>query len=234
MSRVSYSFVLTLFFCAACSSKPTHYYVLTPTAPATLPVRPPYPIHVDPVHIPPVLDRPEIVRRDSANGLKLDDRERWAASLGEMTRNVLAENLSRRLPAGSIILPNAPAPPAAAALVVDISQFDELPNGQVNLVGSWTLMRGNPASAVLSRDFSLTQQTADVTAAGQAAAMSALLAALSDAIARDLTPAAALGGAQRSRAQRAAESAGRGQDKECASRVQNQLDELAAKSRLHY
>lgn len=187
MSRAAYGVALTLFLCAACSSKPTHFYVLTPTAPAALaPDRPPYPIQVDAVHIPPVLDRPEVVRRDSANGIKLDDRERWAASLGEMSRNVLAEDLRRRLPAGAVLLPNAPTPPAAAALVVDISQFEELPGGEVRLIGSWTLMRGNPAIAVLSRDFSLAQKAQGVTAGAEAAAMSALLAALSDAIARDL------------------------------------------------
>lgn len=174
---------LTLAACG--TSKPTHFFTLTPVASgAVRSATPSLPIQVDAFHIPPVLDRPELVRESGANALAIDDRDRWGAPLGEMARNVLAEDLMKRLPAGAIILPDAPAPSSVAQLVVNVARFDEGEDGRVRLDATWSLLHGN--QPLVNRDVALEATVASNDAAAQAAAMSQLLGQLADTIVANL------------------------------------------------
>jgi uncharacterized lipoprotein YmbA len=176
---------------AACgTSPPTHFFTLAPMTPAGhSAVNPAFPIQVNAVHIPAVLDRNEMVRRTGFNTLSISDQDRWGAPFGEMARNVLAQDLAERLPQGSVIFPQAPAPDNAAHLVVTIATFGEDASGHVRLVGSWSLMRGNPPTTIVQRDVSLTGKAAGSDAASQAAGMSDLLAKLADQISGELSTA---------------------------------------------
>jgi uncharacterized lipoprotein YmbA len=173
---------------AACgSSPPTQFFTLTPVAPAGhANPAPPFPVQVSAVHIPAVLDRNEMVRETGSNGLSISDQDRWGAPLGEMARNVLARDLAKRMPPGTVIFPQAPAPQSAAHLVVTIEKFGEDPDGRVRLVGSWALMKGQPDRTIVQRDIDLEAKAAGTGAAAQAAGMSELLARLSDQIAGEL------------------------------------------------
>ncbi len=133
-----------------------------------------------------ILDRPELVHESGANALIIDDRDRWGAPLGEMARNVLAQDLMKRLPQSAVILPDAPAPPSAAHLVVNVAKFDETADGRVKLDATWTLLHGNPATPILSRDVTLECKASGDDAESQAAAMSQLLGQLADSIATNL------------------------------------------------
>jgi uncharacterized lipoprotein YmbA len=42
--------------------------------------------------------------------LEVSQQDRWTAPLGDMTRNVLSQDLASRLPNGAIIPPDAPLP----------------------------------------------------------------------------------------------------------------------------
>jgi uncharacterized protein len=172
------------------SSPPTHFFTLKPVAAQDrLNTKPPFPIQVDAVHIPAVLDRTEIVRQNASNGLSISDQDRWGAPFGEMARNVLARDLTWRLPPGAIILPDAPAPPTASHLVVTLATFTEDADRRVRLVGSWSLLHGQPARMILNRDLNLETEVAGNDAGSQADAMSKLLGRLADQIATDLTDA---------------------------------------------
>lgn len=176
------------FALAACgSSKPTHFFALTPIFSRQLATaKPSMSVQVDAFHIPPVLDRSELVHESGANALIIDDRDRWGAPLGEMARNVLAQDLMKRLPQGAVILPDAPAPPSAAHLVVNVAKFDETADRRVKLDATWTLLHGNPATPILSRDVTLECKASGDDAGSQAAAMSQLLGQLADSIATNL------------------------------------------------
>jgi uncharacterized lipoprotein YmbA len=168
---------------ASCASPPTHFFTLARVSPvgSSLPT-PPFPIQVNAVHIPAVLDRSEIVRQADSDQLLISGQDRWGAPFGEMVRNILAQDLAERLPQESVILPRAPAPASAAHLVVNIAAFSEDVHRRVRLNASWTLLRGTPAKPVLDGDVNLEDQAAGDDAASQAAAMSRLLGRLADNI----------------------------------------------------
>ena len=165
------------------SSPPTRFYTLDAETSADAPgARLDAPLKVDAVHVPPMLDRNEMVRGESHNELRISAQDRWAADFGEMARRVLTEDLQSRLPAGAVIAPESPAPQGARGLVVDILTFQPQTAGMLVLAADWTLLEGAPATPVLQRSVRLTAP-AGASAGSQAAAMSRLLAKLADNIA---------------------------------------------------
>lgn len=166
----------TAVLLAGCGSSPkTHYYtiaVVKQSAPPATTRR--SPVQVAAVHLPPALDRREMVRQTGANSVDVSDQNRWDAALGGLLRRTLSEELADALPQGMVVLPDAPAPPQTAQLVISIVEFAPSPDGRVRLVGSWTLLRGSSPAVVLRRDFSLESAARVANASEQAAAMSAL------------------------------------------------------------
>ena len=181
---------------AACgTSPPTRFYTLDPAPPAAPPAvsaRVP-PVRVDAVHVPPVFDRPELVRETAANEVRVDDFARWSAPLGETARRALTADLAARLPQGAVVFPEAPKPADGRGLVVDILSLSHT-GGQAVLDVSWTLTAGRPgagtaggAVAYTGRSLRLTTPAAGPGASAAAPELSTLLGQLADAIAADLT-----------------------------------------------
>ena len=135
------------------------------------------PLQLTAVHIPPGLDRREMVRMTGGNRVDVSDVDRWSAPIDQMVRNVLSEDLSARFPAGSVILPDAPAPPGTRRLVVTIAQFGPDANANVQLQGSWVLLSAAAETPIVARDFHLDAGpaiTADATARGMSQALGEL------------------------------------------------------------
>jgi uncharacterized protein len=176
------------------SSPPTHFYTLDAVSPqrAHSPAVTVNPVKVDAVHIPPLLDRRAMVRREAGTELQISSQDHWGASFGDMAREVLTENLQSRMPPGAVIAPNAPAPEDARGLVVDILSFVPNGSGEVGLMADWTLLEGAPPRPVLMRTAHLTQAAGN-SAANQADAMSALLGKLADQIATEALTASSQG-----------------------------------------
>jgi len=178
--------LLALLMLAGCaSSPPTRFFALDPApaggSPAADQGGAGAPVKVDAVHIPPALDRESMVRGESDNQLEISSQDRWAGDLGEMIRRVLTQDLSQRLPSGTVIAPESPAPPGARGLVVDILTFQPQA-GEVVLDADWTLLQGTQSNPVLRRSVHLTVAAAS-SAQGEAEAMSTLLGQLADGIA---------------------------------------------------
>ncbi|HEY6578774.1 MAG TPA: PqiC family protein [Rhizomicrobium sp.] len=144
-----------------------------------------FPIQVVAVHIPPSLDRNEMVRKSKGESVSISDTDRWSAPLGEMIRNVLSQDLQGRLPKGKVILPDAPAPAGTASIVVTIADFSAAADGRVALDGSWSLLKANTNTPNLHRDFDL-QTNGGSGADAVAGGMSSLLGELADDIASTL------------------------------------------------
>ncbi len=166
---------------AACRSAPTRLFVPEPVAPTVS--AGPYdgpPVRVDAVHVPPSLDRVEMLGDIAPGELQIDDFDHWAAPLGLLARQTLTADLAARLPAGRVISPSLAKPPGAASLAVDILAFSADKHG-ARLEASWVLTptRHAPgASAVVVRT-----ENPSATPAAMAGALSDLLAALADRIA---------------------------------------------------
>ena len=180
--------LLAALMLAGCGSSPkTHYFTLSrvprgqeQTASIGAPVT------VAAVHVPQSLDRSEMVRATGDNTVEISDQERWTAPLGEMARRVLSEDLAERLPRDKVVLPDAPAPPQTAQIVVSLAEFGADPGGKVALAGSWSLLEGERGKPLLRRDVSLQTAAKGPGASGDAAAMSELLGELASNIAKAL------------------------------------------------
>lgn len=172
---------------ASCGTSPkTHYFALSSVPEADHRVEPiASPVTVAAVHLPPALDRKEMVRATGANTLDISDQDRWAAPLGDMTRRVLSEDLAARLPKDKVIPPDSPAPPHTGQIIVAIAQFGPDGKGKVRLDGSWSLL--DREKLVLRRDIALAIDSPAPEGDGEAAAMSRLLGELATAIAATLT-----------------------------------------------
>ncbi|HUZ12791.1 MAG TPA: PqiC family protein [Caulobacteraceae bacterium] len=170
---------------AACShSPPTSFYTLDPTpavgeassAPATR-------IQLQAVHIPAVLDRPQVVSEVAADRLRISEQDHWGAPLADLIRRALAQDLAARLAPGLLVLPGAPRPAGARQLVVNILAFEAGTDGRVRLQASWTLLPAAKSQAPLTRDVDLIAKQPSSNAKAQAKSMSALLGRLADQIA---------------------------------------------------
>ncbi len=179
--------LLSVLLLVGCGSSPkTHFYTLSVASYDTGRRSISFPVQLVAVHLPPTLDRKQMVRMTGENSVKISGTERWAASLDEMVRNVLAQDLANRLEKDRLILPKAPPPPGTATLVVTITQFMPDATGMVRLNGSWSLLESGTNTVIMERQFKFTAASA-ATADSTATSMSNLLSQLAERMASALS-----------------------------------------------
>lgn len=83
-------------------------------------------------------------------------------------------------------MPDAPAPPKTLDIVVTIAEFGRQADGQIGLVGSWSVVKGGTGPPILRRPISLERRPAGSGPDADAAGMSALLGELATQIAAAL------------------------------------------------
>jgi len=178
---------------AACSaSPPTRYYTLQSEA-ATGPLPPAISsaaattanqlvVRLEPVVIPPELDRLELVSRSGPYRVRIADTERWAAPLDEQIRRVLSDDLAVRLPPHLLADPNEPAGNDPRRLLsVDIAEFYADDACATTLRAAWSLR--SPSGDSERGSAQLRQPAAAACAGAVPAAMSAALGMLADRLA---------------------------------------------------
>ncbi|MGH6829492.1 MAG: PqiC family protein [Rhizomicrobium sp.] len=169
---------------AGCGSSPqTHFFVLDEVAGPHVAVA--KPVQVVAVHIPPDLDRQEMVKEQAPDRLEVSSPNRWGAPFDEMVQLVLTQDLAARLPAHEVVFPNEPAPSNTLKLVVDILAFGSDPSGQVKFDGSWALVPTGSDQPSMDQHLQLVE-AGGPDYASQAAAMSRVLGHLADRIAASL------------------------------------------------
>jgi len=171
------------------SSPPSQFYTLADASPASASQASPGAtptIRIAAVHIPPMLDRPEITRRSAGDQLEISGTQRWSAPLDEMVQEILTRDLLERLPSGKVILPSAPVPSGTEAVVVNILQFQSDIGGSVVFEGSWSVVPQGAAAPALVRNFRYTASASPAGIGEEVGAMSTLLGQLADDIARNL------------------------------------------------
>ncbi len=150
--------LLQIFLGCGGRSPSSRFYTLNPvmrgdTGVAQRPVvvKMPTTIGIMPIEIPDYLDRPEIVTRNSFNGLSLAEYDRWGGDLRNDIARVLAETLSTSLPSNRvIILSGRRSAPANYQLTVQVRRFEPMPDGRVRLAAQWSITE-NPGQTVLFR-----------------------------------------------------------------------------------
>ena len=174
-----------VLFAGCASSPPSRFYVLTPEASGKqLANTSDLTLGVGPVRLVAYLERPQIVSRDSANQLRVEEFERWGGTLEGNITWVLAENLSRLLGTGAVVTyPWERVVETDYQIALDIRRFDPGSDGQVQLSVQWRVIGkdGGELYAIERSEFS--EPVAGSGFAAQVAAQSRVLARLSEAIA---------------------------------------------------
>lgn len=176
-----------LFLCGCGSSPSTHFFTLDATVPDGDQAHVAVPhIQVSAVHLPPDLDRTEIVREGRSGELTVSNQNRWGAPLDELMRRTLTEDLAKRLPDGAVIPPMAPRPPGTCDIVIDTLQFGGKQSDDVAFEGSWTLLDPETGKSLYTHQVQIRDQAPAQDYAAQAAAMSRTLGRFADQIASAL------------------------------------------------
>ena len=196
--------IATVVLASACSvlsphRDPSRFFLLTAMAPATSDMPPatsgggrPLTLAVGPVRLAPYLDRNGLAIRLSADEIQYSDGERWAEPLDRNVTNVLALNLARLLGTARVIAyPQSQGLPPAYRIDVEIGRLDTTLAGAAILAAHWTIEDLGTRDLLASRDSYLTRATAGTGTVAAVAALSGVLAELSQEIAstvRDLPP----------------------------------------------
>ncbi len=194
--------VATVVLATACSRMlppqpdPSRFFVLTAMDPPTADPSPtsdrvrPLTLAVGPVRLAPYLDRNDLAIRLSADEIRYSDGERWAEPLERNVTNVLALNLSRLLGTARVLAYPQPAGLLPAYQIdVEIGRLDTTRGGEATLAAHWTIENLGTRDLLASRDSYLTRAAAGSGTPAAVAALSGVLAELSQEIAstvRDL------------------------------------------------
>jgi uncharacterized protein len=173
------------------SSPPVRFYTLKVIAPSTAPTATisqlpnQVVVRLEPVAMPPELDRPELVSRSGPYRLHIAESDRWAAPLEEQIRRVLSDDLAARLPPQLMADPNEPAGNEPRRLLsVSFAELSADETCATTLRADWTLRNGNGNGNGNVLRGSQHLQTAGSGCAGELpAAISAALASLADQLA---------------------------------------------------
>lgn len=142
---------------------------------------------IGPVRLSQVLDRPQIIIRSSQNEIRVADLDRWAAPLQENITNVLTDNLTTLLSTGSILkFPWKTTLPIEYQIVLEITRFDGMPGGSVDLRARWAILGENGRKVYAKAKTVLTEPTDGDTIAQMVSAQSRLVAKLSLEIAQEI------------------------------------------------
>jgi uncharacterized lipoprotein YmbA len=171
----------------ACHSAPTRIYTLysVPPVSAITPYTGPA-IRVDAVHVPPALDRIEVVSDIAPGELKVSDLDHWSAPLAQVANQALSADMVARLPPGRVVFPHLAKPEGALGVDVDILDFKVDTNGAY-LEASWIISAKNSDTATRRGTGRFRSAGSGADARATASALSALLAQLADQITADLS-----------------------------------------------
>lgn len=171
--------VMAVLLLAACQTPDSRLYTLSVLSPDGPPAATAGgTLALGTLELPPLVDRPQIVRRIDANRVETLEFDRWAEPLADGLRATLAADLAARLP-GRSVLPVAGSAPGAGTVVLSVTvlTFEAMADGRVVLDAQW-----GPANGLRRRDGVEVRATGNEPAA-LVAAMSRAVAELADRMA---------------------------------------------------
>jgi uncharacterized protein len=118
-----------------CTSAPVRYYTLTPTPDKTLSAsQTTLPIEVRVIHIPPQLNRSELMVRTGPTEVTLLENERWASPVNDEIKGAMRFELQRRLSRMSGLRPAY----AKLTLDIDVQQLEAKFGQYALLEATWS------------------------------------------------------------------------------------------------
>jgi hypothetical protein len=185
---------MTLVLVWGCGSPNPDFYTLYPESGRT-PGGAALQIEIRRPGLPGYLDRPNLVRRGEAGRLHISGTERWGMGLGELVGTTLARNLTDRLPQSTVYTESGVISSDPDVIIeIELQQFERVQDGPVRLVAQVAVHWAGGSEAAHIRWYELTREPDSDDTEATVAAMSALLAELSDAVARTIATGASTSG----------------------------------------
>lgn len=170
----------------------TRFIVLTSTTPGSLnsprsaanPALTSAAIGLGPIQLPEYLDRPELLIRTSPNEFELSERDRWAETLTENFRHVLANDLINLLGTTNIVqYPWYPGTRLDYVVQIQVQHFEARTNQTAELAAHWELRTPPTEQLLASREAQFSRRLTSLTGDAAAAGLSQDVAALATQIA---------------------------------------------------
>ncbi len=173
---------------AGCATTPpATFYTLTATAGAPVADAGPsraLAVGLGPVTFPLYLDRPQLVRREPGNRLRIDDSRRWGGTLQDDFLRVWTENLSALLKTPSVfVFPSETRYPLDFRITADVLAFEGTDDGAALLKIRWILIDQPNQEVLLVEE---TQYQRPLPAPGDESALSIALSAVLGDLSRDV------------------------------------------------
>ena len=166
---------------------PTRFYVLATVDGPVVSGDRALAVGVGPVSLAGYLDRPQIVTRPAADKIELGEFDRWGEPLRDAIARVLAEDLSRQLPAAKIsVFPWQGLEAARYQVVVDVTRFDGPAAGDTALEARWRILDAASGKEAAAKTTRLAEPAGGAGYSMTVSAMSRALGVLSRDIAQTL------------------------------------------------
>jgi uncharacterized lipoprotein YmbA len=171
---------------------PSRFYLLNSleasgSEPAALVGVGPIAIGIGPVEISHYLDRPQIATRLSPNELMLAEFDKWAEPLQDNVTRVLTENLAVLLRKDPVNIFQWRGPLAVDYRVqIDVIRMDGTLGGDATLMARWLIFEKDERKVLLNRKSTFQEPTGKGGYKALVAAMSRILASLSEEIAKEI------------------------------------------------
>jgi uncharacterized lipoprotein YmbA len=152
---------IALCFLAGCATSPASKFYTLSAVPLVeqSPDAAQVVIAIDPVTVPELIDRSQIVTRLDANRVSIDEFARWAEPLKSQIPRVLAADLAQFIPGAIVSTYPQRVDDNAYRVSVDVQGFDASTNGAVMLAVIWSVRAPNRGERVSGR--SVVHETAD-------------------------------------------------------------------------
>ncbi|MFC0709797.1 PqiC family protein [Azorhizophilus paspali] len=185
MKRLARVLVASLTLGGCASAPVERFYTLSAVAvadPATQPRA--YSVTVDPVGVPEMVDRPQLVLRLDANRVSIMEHERWATPLQSGIGQVVAANLTRLLGGAWVAAhPMSATTAPDYRVTLDVQRFESAPGTAADLDVLWTIRSARGVLVKTGRS-TLSEPPGGAGTEALVAAHDRALAALSRDIAR--------------------------------------------------
>ena len=152
---------IALCFLAGCATSPaSKFYTLSAVQVVEQSSNAaPVAIAIDPVTVPELVDRSQIVTKLDTNRVSIDEFARWAEPLKSQIPRVLAADLARFIPGAIVSTYPQRVDDNAYRVSVDVQSFDASTNGAVTVAVIWSVRAPNRGERVSGR--SVIHETAD-------------------------------------------------------------------------
>jgi len=166
------------------------FYLLTPTADTAASATGSqqsttgdFTIGLGPIKLPPYLDRPEIVTRETPNRLELSKEDRWGESVQNGFTRAMDRDLGAQAGAAVIDFPWYATVHIDMQVQIDVFRFETDSQGTATLSAKWTILDSTGKTILYTVETHLTQPSKPGDETEAAAALSRTIGDLSGQIA---------------------------------------------------